>query len=202
MSGARGREKREAARREAEGRPARLQPGETPPWEPEPVMEPEFWAKRLAEADGEIHRVLFNGSIAQFAPLEDEHRKILAEEIRPGDSVLDAGCGYGRILGLMPSGWHGDYVGVDVSPDLIKEAERRWPPFRFRNFGGKARVRRYDVGDLRNLPYADAAFDVAIVCSVKPMIVRNVGQEAWDHMEAEISRVTRRLLFLTYGQWD
>lgn len=45
------------------------------------------------------------------------------------DSVLDVGCGFGDFFGyLAERGWSGDYVGVDICPELLEEAQRRFGP--------------------------------------------------------------------------
>jgi SAM-dependent methyltransferase len=157
----------------------------------EPIFDPNYWAARLAACGEEWHRSIFNGSIDQFSPLEDEHRRVLTHEIGKQTSVLDAGCGYGRILDVMPAHWRGWYLGVDLAPALVKKARQLHPNREFRRM------------DLRNLKYlGDKAFDVAIVCSVRPMVVRNAGLREWNKMERELTRVAHRLLFLTYGEWD
>ena len=41
-------------------------------------------------------------------------------------SVLDVGCGFGDFFGhLRGKGWDGQYTGVDIVPELIREARRR-----------------------------------------------------------------------------
>ena len=45
-----------------------------------------------------------------------------------GKSVLDAGCGYGDILGMLPPC---EYLGIDVNDDAIAQARRLWPEHRF-----------------------------------------------------------------------
>src|SRR5262249_23561072 len=69
-----------------------------------------------------------------------------------GKQVLDAGCGHG---------WYADWlvrngasvVAVDRSPSMVALARQR--------LGGRARVLRGDVSDLRGL-LADAAFDLIV----------------------------------------
>lgn len=42
-------------------------------------------------------------------------------------TVLDYGCGFGDLFGFLSSGgWHGDYTGVDIVPELIEEGRVRW----------------------------------------------------------------------------
>ena len=177
----------------AKKNPQRLQPSETPPWTPEPVCDPGYWKARLDACDGEIHRSVFNGSIDQFSPLEADHRQALADEVRPDDAILDAGCGYGRLYRLLPQSWRGQYIGADISPDLINEARRRY---------GEASNRWFALADLRELPFRTNRFDLAVVCSIREMIRRNLGEPHWQVMEAEIHRVARRVLYLGYGRWD
>src|ERR1700682_485225 len=63
-------------------------------------------------------------------------------------SVLDAGCGDGRVLASRARGYH--VVGVDVSYNaLSREANRR-------------RV----VGVLTALPFSDGAFDLVLISEV------------------------------------
>jgi SAM-dependent methyltransferase len=53
-------------------------------------------------------------------------RSVYAREhvrARPGDRVLDIGCGPAEILGWMPPV---DYVGFDLSPEYVASAKKRW----------------------------------------------------------------------------
>ena len=43
--------------------------------------------------------------------------------LKQGDSLLDLGCGQGILSRHIPA--HIDYVGIDASPSLIKEAKKR-----------------------------------------------------------------------------
>lgn len=44
------------------------------------------------------------------------------------DSVLEVGCGYGRVGAMIFSHWPMvEYTGVDISPDLIEASRRRLP---------------------------------------------------------------------------
>ena len=67
-----------------------------------------------------------------------------------GSEVGDVGCGTGRLApflaarGVVPR-------GVDLSPEMIRVARRDQPGFRF------------DVADLRELPFADASL-AGVVC--------------------------------------
>ena len=43
-------------------------------------------------------------------------------------SINDVGCGYGALLGFLDRRFKGrfDYVGVDISPDMVREARKLW----------------------------------------------------------------------------
>ena len=49
--------------------------------------------------------------------------EFIGEYAEKGDRVLDFGCGNGRILEIL-GGKNIDYVGVDISENLIKLAEK------------------------------------------------------------------------------
>lgn len=94
---------------------------------------------------------------------------------RPGESLLDVGCGTGYFTRAMAERVDGPVSGVDLDPARVAYA-------RARDAGSVS----YAVGDARALPYADASFDlvmsVAALCFVE------------DEAAAlrEIVRVTRR----------
>ena len=49
-----------------------------------------------------------------------------------GKSVLDVGCGFGDLLAyLMDAGKRIEYTGIDISPDMVSEAQSRYPSARF-----------------------------------------------------------------------
>jgi hypothetical protein len=157
----------------------------------EPINDPAYWRVRLAKADP-LHHAVFKCPTERWRAIEAKHREILARLIAPGDSVLDAGCAWGRLLNLLPSEWYGYYLGVDLSPDFVAKAREDHPHRDFR------------VLDLRDLvgvePAGDSGgkFEWAVMVSIRPMVRRNLGDEAWEAMERELRRVAKRLLYLEY----
>lgn len=59
---------------------------------------------------------------------------VTALPLRPGETVLDVGCGTGLCFGLLlgKAGSHGHIVGIDESPEMVRLAQERvmragWP---------------------------------------------------------------------------
>jgi SAM-dependent methyltransferase len=71
--------------------------------------------------------------------------------------LLDVGCGPAFLLDYLAANDlidQVDYTGVDISEPLVEHARARWPG------------RRFERRDLRDEPFADGAFDYAVICGV------------------------------------
>lgn len=96
----------------------------------------------------------------RLAETSDLYRRRLAVlnamSLRPGEHVLEVGCGGGLLLPVMAAavGSTGRVTGIDVSTDQIDAARKAC--------AGLAVVEAAIV-DVNDLPYADASFDV-IAC--------------------------------------
>lgn len=157
------------------------------------IASPAYWQRRIREAPADaFHHSIFKCNTDQWRRIEEKHREILANLITPTDSILDAGCGYGRLLTLMPPTWTGTYYGVDLSPDFIDLARDRYP------------TRSFFVGDLRALGFLPIVnrCEWAVLISIRPMVKRNLGDDVWAEMEEELRRVARKLLYLEYDPGD
>ncbi|MFD8882805.1 class I SAM-dependent methyltransferase [Streptomyces erythrochromogenes] len=71
--------------------------------------------------------------------------------LRPGDRVLDAGCGTGRALGALRAavGPEGTVLGVDLTPQMLAAARR----------AGRAAEGALLLADVARLPLRDEALD-------------------------------------------
>ena len=157
-----------------------------------PVEDPTFWKDRIYDAVAnrkELHEIIYQEHKLIWWRLQSETAEILHEHISAGSVVLDAGCGYGALADCLQDARLLErirYVGVDISPDLIDLAQRRYPSCSF------------SQGDLRHLEFPDKAFDWVICRAVERMIRDNIGDVAWEVMHTELRRVGKRILFLDY----
>ena len=72
---------------------------------------------------------------------------------RDYSSLLDVGCGTGFLIDLLAKEHQADYVGLDLSDEMIKMAEKK-------NIQGA----RFIVGTADKLPFEDETFDI-VTCS-------------------------------------
>lgn len=151
------------------------------------INNPAFWADRLKQAkmNGHLHYSVYLANDRWWKRILDAHLKIIREYIKPTESVLDAGCGYGRL-----SEYFNNYLGIDFSPDFIQEAKTLFPN------------KNFELQDLRKLPYKKGQFDWGVLDSVKHMIIGNLGMEEWEKMQKEIKRVCKKVLILEYGETE
>jgi ubiquinone/menaquinone biosynthesis C-methylase UbiE len=86
-----------------------------------------------------------------FAALKNYGHSVL--RLRPGDSILDVGCGCGDDLRKLASlvAPNGRAVGVDISKSMVDEARRR-------NVGDEPPL-EFEVGDASNLRWDSNVFD-------------------------------------------
>lgn len=154
-----------------------------------PIFDPEYWRKRL-EIAVEPHHAIFVCVTEKWRRIEEKHREILGRIIQPTDSILDAGCGWGRLLELMPDDWCGDYTGVDISPDFLGMAAYNYPQ------------RHFILGDIRCVVNLDKTYDYAVMISIRPMMIREAGVRIWNVMEKALRTVSRKLLYLEYDEKD
>ncbi|MFG2336402.1 class I SAM-dependent methyltransferase [Streptomyces yangpuensis] len=78
--------------------------------------------------------------------------------LRPGDRVLDAGCGTGRALGALRAavGPAGTVLGVDLTPQMLAAAQR----------AGRAAEGALLLADVARLPLRDRALDAVFAAGL------------------------------------
>lgn len=158
----------------------------------EDIANPAYWKDHLYRAQKftELHHSIFRCPLETWMKIEAKHKQIIAQHVGNTDSVLDCGCGYGRLLTMMPKDWEGGYLGVDISPDMIDLA-REWHS-----------GRQFVISDLRNLQWIGHKYEWAILISMRPMIRRNMGDEVWEQIKKQIRQHANKLIFLEYDESD
>jgi ubiquinone/menaquinone biosynthesis C-methylase UbiE len=99
-------------------------------------------------------------------------------QVRPGDTVVDLGCGLGldvrRLAGLVSPG--GMAVGIDESQKLLNLARRAFP---------QDPSMRFEQGDIHRLPFANASVDAVRIDRTLQHVARPV------EVIAEMTRVLK-----------
>ncbi len=99
------------------------------------------------------NRTVYNRIAALFSATREynwDDVAQLTEYLKPGDQVLDLGCGNGRLYQILAKK-QVQYTGADQSGELIALAQQKSPGAEF------------VVAEMTTLPFADAQFD-AIFC--------------------------------------
>src|SRR3990172_9504597 len=83
---------------------------------------------------------------------------------RPGESLLDVGCGTGYFTRALSDRIGGHVAGVDINPEWVEYARRR-----------DTDKAMYSVADARALPYANGSFDLVVSIAALCFIPEDVA---------------------------
>jgi ubiquinone/menaquinone biosynthesis C-methylase UbiE len=110
---------------------------------------------------------------------------LLDSLVNSENTILDYGCGYGRIMEVLYKRGFSNIQGIDISEDMIKRASELLPFLQF------------DICDCsEKLPFDDNSFDVVIIVDVIVSIIEDAVQ---DTIFKEISRCLKKngIIFIT-----
>ena len=110
-------------------------------------------------------------------------------ELVPGHTVVDAGCGYGRAVSILPALGINGYLGLDFADEQIALAQRLFPGFRFDVCS------IYDMGKKYPLQ-----FDGFILTAVLMCIPRTRAHEALMSIRATLKPGALGLVATLHGQ--
>ena len=115
--------------------------------------------------------------------VRDAHfkRKLIEQAaIRPGQTVLDIGCGTGTLV-LMVKRAHPDVeaVGIDADPEMLKNARAKSVR--------DGLAAQFDQGMASELPYPDASFDRVL----SSLMIHHLKTPDKEKMASEIHRVLK-----------
>ncbi|MBI5290489.1 MAG: class I SAM-dependent methyltransferase [Chloroflexi bacterium] len=102
-------------------------------------------------------------------------------QVKPGDQVLDVGCGPGRLT-LAAQRWvgpTGEAQGIDPSPEMIATARR--------NAAQAGLAVKFQVSRVEGLPFPDATFDVV----VSRLVMHHLSGDLKQRGLAEMRRVLK-----------
>ena len=103
--------------------------------------------------------VFYKRAVGELPEMESSKAvaSLIAQYARPGDSILDVGCGGGHYLRSLRLhlGVPFTYTGVDATQDFLDVAQRAWE--------GTSNV-RFLKGDIYDLPFGDGEFDI-VTCN-------------------------------------
>ncbi len=119
-------------------------------------------------------------------------RLLQPAQLKPGESVLDVGCGSGSlaIAAKAHVGLAGSVHGVDASDAMIARARRK---------AGKARAdATFESALAQSLPFPDARFDVVLSTVMLHHLPRKIRQESVREMRRVLKPVGR-LLVVEFG---
>jgi SAM-dependent methyltransferase len=98
-------------------------------------------------------------------------------------SILDFGCGKGDLYSYLSSkGFRIDYTGVDINPDLIRLAKKKFPETKFYTLD-------IDEEDIKE------EFDFIIICGVFNLNIKGVKDSAFRSIKRLFLNTKKALLF-------
>jgi len=136
----------------------------------------------------------FYDFIQKYIVRDVRYKSLLLEQadIKPGQHVLDLGCGTGTLAIMakltQPSA---DVSGLDADPDMLKVA-------RFKSNEQHAPV-KFDVGFTNKLPYPDATFD-RVVSSIMIHHLKTPDKETTAHEVFRVLKPGGQLHIIDFGK--
>jgi len=114
---------------------------------------------------------------------EQEAAEVLLRRVPPGSKVLDVPVGTGRLIPILASSGL-QITGMDASGDMIQEAYKS-----AERVGAQVDLR---VGDIRELPFSNGAFDLAACLR----FLNWIDMEGVSRVLAELTRVSSDKLLI------
>ena len=127
-----------------------------------------------------------------FGRIFQPGRRIANElmDVQPGEKILEVGVGTGISLPLYPK--YAEVVGIDVSQDMIKQAEEKKQSLDFSNV-------RLSIMDASKMAFKDGCFDKAIAAHSITVIPAPV--ETLKEMK-RVCKKDAEFFFLNYAGSD
>ena len=159
------------------------------PQKPKPTEQIAFWEERLAETKKKnwpIYRAIARTHSDEiWEKAQEEQRVLLHRFIQPYSTILDAGCGVGAAVPLLPDN-ESTYLGIDFAECLVKEARLQHPE------------KEFQVTNLLDLCcFSEDQFDFTFCRGVQGIVSGRLGNDTWLSMKEELKRISKRLLLMS-----
>jgi SAM-dependent methyltransferase len=122
--------------------------------------EPRAALRELLQIETDLHGIIDETAMGYGGGVHVKHRLMryhdfFVDRVRPGERVLDIGCGYGAVAHSIAERAGAEVVGIDLDSSNVASARRMFPHPRLTFVTGKAP---------RDLP--DGRFDVIVASNV------------------------------------
>ena len=107
------------------------------------------------------------------------HRAIQSTNVKPGDRVLEIGCGWGALAEMATTEFGAHVTGVTLSTEQLRYAQARMQDAGVKT---QADLRLQDYRDIQ-----DAPFDA--ICSIE--MIEAVGREYWPQYFATVAKLLK-----------
>jgi 2-polyprenyl-6-hydroxyphenyl methylase/3-demethylubiquinone-9 3-methyltransferase len=150
----------------------------------------DYYTAKLSAERLELCYGLAPPRVQRYLAAEIEH---VVSLIPKGGSVLELGCGYGRVLGRLAT-VSSLACGIDTSPDSLRLARRRLAAATNVVFASM---------DASNLAFMPASFDV-VCCLQNGISSFHVDQRALMESAVQIAKRKGKVLFSSYAEefWE
>ena len=124
---------------------------------------------------------IFSGLMGMGVNRPNSRMVIELAKVKPGDKLLDVGCGTGSLTLTAKStvGTSGAVYGIDAAPEMIEAARRKAKQDGFDAV--------FEVGLVEKIPFPDATFDVV----VSRLVIHHLPDDLKRKAFAEIFRALK-----------
>src|ERR1700690_920884 len=124
---------------------------------------------------------IFTGLLGLGVNRSNSRMVIELAQVKPGDKVLDVGCGTGNLTltAKTSAGASGAVYGIDASPEMIEVAQKK-------AIQARSDV-VFDIGFIEKLSFPDATFDVG----VSRLVIHHLPDDLKGKAFSEIFRVLK-----------